>query len=254
MLYDEIQNIKQWSGPVLSIYLNTSRSSDRWKIEVKNEFRLLDTFMQKTADKGSYKEYEMLKERALETMNDYQPKMKRSFVAFITKEQKVVKNLQVPVETKFYYSEKSETYLLESLYAKTPASGVIHLQWDRVMVLHNVLGEIEEEVNYLFDIEKENWRQFIGLAYGGIISSSANHRDKYERRVKENQIRWLKEILPQIKQYAVEKKWDGIYLAGQKELISEAEKVLQLPIYNTIPQLLAGKNSAEILKILTEDN
>src|SRR5699024_12473396 len=77
----------------------------------------------------------------------------------------------------FDWSNKAVTDQWEELTKAYPSSGVILLQRDKVSLLDTQLGDLTGETYFEFNLENEDWTRYKGLAYGGITSSSANHRD-----------------------------------------------------------------------------
>src|SRR5699024_12312119 len=74
---------------------------------------------------------------------------------------------------------------------------------DALPISHR-LGELVDETHFEFDIESRHWKQYKGVAFGNIYSSSANHREKFNRRKRENQKRWFKQLIPLIEQHRSE--------------------------------------------------
>src|SRR5699024_3093714 len=105
---------------------------------------------------------------------------------------------QLPVENEFHWEPRPITDQLEELIEIYPRCGVILLQKEHVSIFDTNLGELTDESHYEFDVDHEDWKQYKGLAYGDVISSGASHRDKFNRRMRENQARWFKNLVPTI--------------------------------------------------------
>src|SRR5699024_12243191 len=95
---------------------------------------------------------------------------------------------------------------------------VILLQRDKVSLLDTQLGDLTGETYFEFNLENEDWTRYKGLAYGGITSSSANHRDQYNKRVKINEERCMKTLIPKLEKNMKHNNGEVLYLAGPEEL------------------------------------
>src|SRR5699024_12271202 len=96
-------------------------------------------------------------------------------------------------------------------------------------ILCAISGGSEQATPYTFDRENKHWKQYKAIASVAIISSSANPRDQYDQRLKENQPRWFKSIVPTIQKHAKTSEWEGVYLVGPTELTNEMEQLLHTP-------------------------
>src|SRR5699024_10815335 len=181
-------------------------------------------------------------------VRDIQRNLKSSLICFASEDTVLLYPVHFPVDNDFSWGDSANTKQLEELFKKYERTGVILLQAHSVTLITSTLGEIEDEVHYEMDFDTENWKQYKGLAYGAIISSSANHRDKFERRMKEKESRWYKSLAPTIRNYQNEKAWKSIYLVGPASLAESLRKQLNLKITMEIHRNLASKSSSDVLK------
>ena len=81
------------------------------------------------------------------------------------------------------------------------------------------------------------------------MSSGATHKDKFDSRMKENTVRWFRQVAPEIKKEAKNYQWEQVYLAGPPELTKEMKGLLShLNIVKVINQNYAGKAANEIVR------
>src|SRR5690625_4986324 len=184
-MMDEIKGLK---GHVLSVYLNTNPDSEDWKILLKNGLKRTTEYIQ-ASNPEQIKEFKGICKKVDQIIKDNQTSFLNSLVCFATSDQLFMHHLQITVENDFTWQEGSEIHQLENLIEQYSKNGVILLQRDKVTMISSLLGEMLDEVHYTFDLETEDWKQYKGMGFGSIYASSANHRDKYNRRLKENQSR-----------------------------------------------------------------
>lgn len=244
---DEIKReVKELNGDVLSIYLNTDPTSEAWKIRLKNGLRKTEEYAEQS-NPEKVKTYKTISKKVHQMILDHQNTLTNSVVCFATKENIVMNFFQIPVKNDFQFREGPATDQLNDLLKEYPRSGVILLQQNRVTLLTSFLGELIHETHYELDLESENWKEYKGLAYGNVYASGANHRDKFTRRLKENQYRWYKNIVPTIEKYAKNQAWKDIHLAGPAELTSEMRKMLNIKISAETTRNYSGKSAHAIL-------
>lgn len=249
-----MKEIKDLKGYVLSVYLNTNPDSEDWKILLKNGLKRTTEYI-KASNPEQLKQFQHICKKVDQTIKDNQTAFLNSLVCFASTEQLYIHHLQIPVQNDFTWEEKPETTQLEQLIDQYSKNGVILLQRDKVTMISSLLGEILDEVHYEFDLETEDWKQYKGMAFGNIYASSANHRDKYDRRLKVNQARWYKKIAPTIEQFARNHHWNGAHLAGPAYLTKEMQNNLKLNIIGETTRNYSGKSAHAILKntLLAED-
>src|SRR5699024_10082234 len=132
-----------------------------------------------------------------------------------------------------------------------PSSGVILLQRDKVSLLDTQLGDLTGETYFEFNLENEDWTRYKGLAYGGITSSSANHRDQYNKRVKINEERWIKTLITKLEKKMKHKNKESLYIACTEELKNIIKPKLNKKILGVVTSNYAVKSANDILtKIL----
>lgn len=103
------------------------------------------------------------------------------------------------------------------------------------------------------DVDTEDWVQYKGLAYGGIISSSANHRDKFDHRIEVQESRWYRAIAPKIAKMLKEKQVETIYLIGAKSLTDAfMSEVPKMKISDVVEHNYAGKPIQDMIRGVSE--
>lgn len=245
---DVIRNeINGLEGRVLTFYLNTDPTSEEWKIRLKNGLKRTEEY-HKVSNPDEVGTLAKIIKKVNVKVRDMQRNLATSLVCFASKDEVLLYPFHFPVENDFTWRAEAHTEQLEQLFEKFMRTGVILLQANSVTLITSTLGELEDEVHYEIDFSTESWKRYRGLAYGGIISSSANHRHKFERRMRENQARWYRSITPTIRNYAKEKAWKSIYLVGPATLTEGLRKQLNQKITAEINRNLASKSALDVLK------
>jgi len=245
---EQIHNdLKQLDGNVLTVYLNTNPGSEDWKIRLKNGLRKMKEYVE-ASNPEQVKELKKICKKTDQKIKDNQTAFTNSLICFAAAKRLYIYHLQVPVENDFQWNKGPATDQLNALFERYSKSGVVLLQRDKVTLLTSSLGELIHETHYEFDLEKEDWKQYKGLSFSNVYSSSANHRDKLDRRIKENQARWYKRIAPTIERYARSQKWRDVHLAGPAELTNEMKKQLKLRISGETTRNYSGKSAHAILE------
>lgn len=245
---DVIRNeINQLEGRVLSFYLNTDPTSEEWKIRLKNGLKRTEEYSKASNPDEAKKLARIIKEVNVK-VRDIQRNLKSSLICFASQDEVLLYRFNFLVENNFSWENEADTAQLDKLFDQYMRTGVILLQANSVTLITSGLGELEDEIHYEIDFDTEDWKQYKGLAYGSIISSSANHRDKFERRMHENQERWYRSITPIVRNYAKEKAWKSIYLVGPAKLTEGFRKQLNQKITEEINLNLASKSASEVLQ------
>lgn len=248
---EQINNdILNLDGPVLSVYLKTDPTNENWKIRLKNNLKRTEHFV-KSSQSDNINIYNEISKKVNQAIRDRAHELKHGVVCFANTENVLLYVLQIPVENQFDWSNKAVTDQWEELTKAYPSSGVILLQRDKVSLLDTQLGDLTGETYFEFNLENEDWTRYKGLAYGGITSSSANHRDQYNKRVKINEERWMKTLIPKLEKHMKHNNWEGLYLAGPAELTNIMKPKLNKKILGVVTSNYAGKSANDILtKIL----
>lgn len=240
------EDMKQMNGSVLSIYLNTNPGTEDWKIRLKNGLKKTAQYIA-ASNPEQVKQFSKIRNKVSVTIKNSQTSFTNSLICFASTDHLKIYHLQVPVENDFQWNVKPATEQLDSINKHFSKTGVILLQSDKVTLITSSLGELVHETHYELDLERENWKQYKGLAFGNIYASSANHRHKFNRRLKENQSRWYKEIAPTIERHAKQQKWKGVHLAGPADLTNDMKNLLNVDIIGETTRNYSGKSAHAVL-------
>ncbi len=240
------QTIKQLEGPVLTIYLNTNPTNENWKIRLKNGLKKTEEYID-VSNPEDVQQFADIRKRVDAQIKDDQTRFKNSLICFATKDEIVTYHFQFQVENDFQWDEKPATEQLNKLFEQYPKSGVVLLQRDQITLITSTLGEFVDEVSYELDLESRDWKQYKGLGYEGVRASSANHRDKFDQRVKENQERWFKSIVPIIERFSRTQGWSFTHLAGPAELTQQMHDLLNIKVTGETTRNYSGKSAQDIL-------
>jgi len=245
-LKDLRKKISQLDGPVLTIYLETDPNSEDWKIRLKNGIKRISEYV-KASQPNEHKPFLAIQKKVETAIFDHQRQLKHGLICFATSDELLLKQTQIPLDNEFHWEKEPVTKQLDNLFEKYPRTGIILVQRDRVALIDTLLAEVMGEAHYEFDLNTEDWRRYKCIAFGAIISSSANHRDKYDRRLKEHQARWFRGLVPIIEKHAKEFAWKNVYLAGPTELTNDMQAHLpRLNIIKVINQNYTGKSAHDI--------
>lgn len=240
------QTINKLEGPVLTIYLNTNPTNENWKIRLKNGLKKTEEYID-ASNPEDVKQFAAIRKRVDAQIKDDKTRFMNSLICFATKDEIFTYHFQFRVENDFQWSEKPATEQLDKLFEQYPKSGVILLQRDQISLITSSLGEVVDEIAYEFDLENEDWTQYKGLGFANVYASSANHRDKYDRRIKENQERWFKSIVPIIEKFSRNQEWKLIHLAGPAELTQQMRGLLNVEVTGETTRNYSGKSAQDIL-------
>lgn len=235
-------------GPVLTFYLQTSPQSDDWKIRLKNGLKRIGEYIQASRPE-EHPLFLSIKKKVEKAVLDLQRQFNQGLICFATKEEIILEPTQMPLENQFYWENEPVVKQLDELFKNYPRTGIILVQRNRITLIDTLLAEILNETNYELDIDTIHWRRYKGLSSGAIVSSGATHKDKFDSRMKENTVRWFRQVAPEIKKEAKNYQWEQVYLAGPPELTKEMKGLLShLNIVKVINQNYAGKAANEIVR------
>ncbi|MFE8702004.1 VLRF1 family aeRF1-type release factor [Cytobacillus sp. FJAT-54145] len=236
---------------VLSLYLHTDRSHPdqqrgEWKIALKNGFNKLEEYL----NVSSHEELNRLRSirsKLEKYMEGLERNLPRGIVIFASIDSNLWESfeLQVPVQTNFYWEERPVLQELQSLYKKYPLTGLVLMQQNQIKILSSVFTVLQDMETMEFDLESEDWRKHEGPSHmnaslGKGAVKSAAQVDHYQERVKMNQHRWLKSLGSILDKKAADHKWDKIILVGDKEeaellnssMNKQVDKIIQKNLLN----------------------
>lgn len=240
------KDFKQLSGPILSIYLNTDPTRSDWKIRLKNGLKKTKEYIE-ASDPEQLKVFSNISKQVERNIKDQQTSFANSFICFASSDQLFLYLLQVPVENDFQWKEKQADSQLYNLFKQYPKSGVILLQHDKITLITSLLGEVDKETHYLFDLKTNHWKQYKRFSIGYNHSGGSNPRDKYIRRFRENQARWYKSIIPTIEKYSRRERWENVYVAGPAELRKILKNHSSIKVTGETTRNFSGKPAHAIL-------
>lgn len=248
------QSINKLEGPVLTIYLNTNPTNENWKIRLKNGLKKTEEYID-ASNPEEVKQFAAISKQVDAQIYDDQTRFMNSLICFATKDEVVTYHFQFRVENDFQWTKEPATQQLDKLFDEYPKSGVVLLQQDKITLITSTLGELLDEVHYEFDLENEDWTQYKGLAYGNLYASGANHREQYDQRLKVNQERWFKSIVPIIEKFARNQEWKFVHLAGPAELTQQMNDLLNIKVTGETTRNYSGKSAQDILNktVITEE-
>lgn len=241
----------------LSIYLRTSLSSadqqkGEWKIRLKNGLKKLEEYIEASDNQPELKAFKKVKKEAENQILDLSTQLPNSIVFIGSSNGDFhIRKLQVPVENDFRWERHPVVDQLESLEEKYPLSGIVMIKKTDVHSVETSLGEVVEEKHYSWDIEQEDWKEYIG-ARPQAETGAALHREQYSERFDANQQRWYKKIAKKIEKEAKNRHWETIHVVGSPDQTSEFAKQLSVSDVLIVKKNLAKMKSHEIVKEVNE--
>lgn len=241
---------------VLSIYLNTDPSdpeqrNDAWKIHFKNGMKELEEMIPSSINKRELNLFKSIKKKLQKEIDANQMNLNKGIIIFASVDPELwsVHYVQVRVKTNFYWRKKPELEQFYYINKAYPNAGIILPALDEVRIIDTSMGVVNEELIYEFDSGSEQWRQKKGIAYGAIRSSGATHVDAFDNRIRENLLRFYKQMGTSIGSLAKEKEWKEIHVSGEAELANAIAKTLQKQPKSILHKNL---NNSETNKVLHE--
>src|SRR5699024_5663035 len=171
------QELDALDGHVLSVYLDTNPANEDWKIRLKNGLKKTAEYIQ-AANHEQTKQFNKIVKKVDQAILDKQRTMTNSLICFATGQQILLYQLQIPVENDFSWQEGPARTQFDELIDTYSRSGVLLVQNDKVTLLTTSLGELIDETHYESDLETEDWKQYRGVSFGNVHTSSAYHRDR----------------------------------------------------------------------------
>ncbi|VXC42067.1 conserved hypothetical protein [Bacillus sp. 349Y] len=240
---------------MLTVYLNTDRSDPdqqggEWKIALKNGFNRLEEYLESAPE-----EQERLKDlrpKVEEYVHSKERELPRSFIFFASRDSGIWEaiELQVPVETNFYWEEDPMLDDLKELQRAYPHTGLILIQQNQVKILTSAFGNLLSNESMEFDLDTDDWRKYEGPhhADASMGSSKSNQKEEFENRVKANQQRWWKSLASMLDKKAADEKWDRIVLVGNKEEAAVLEENMNKEVHDTIGKNLLNENEHHVIE------
>ncbi|GGG25294.1 VLRF1 family aeRF1-type release factor [Paenibacillus abyssi] len=238
---------------VLTIYLNTEPDSTQqsaWKIRLKNGLKRLREYTEAEGIQEQVDQFDKLQPQVEKWVDEQRNDLKKGLIlsACSSGELLFLDRVQIPVPNAFYWSEKPMLEDFEALLKQYPAMGIIQIGSENATVLDTCLGEILKETRYEWDIDQESWKEMRGLAHSNKQASSASHKDQFNKRLRVNRQRWLKDFCSILKSHERKNKWDEVVLTGETSLTSEMTKTLQPDSYRVLNKNLNGMPNPQVLK------
>ena len=243
---------------LLTIYLNTDRSDPdqqggEWKIALKNGFNRLEEYLESAPEEQ--KRLQIIRPKVENFVHSLERELPKSFIIFASADSGIWETfqLQVPVETNFYWEENPHLDQLKSLHQEYPYTGLVLLQQNQIKILTSAFGEIQSSEFMEFDLETDDWRKHEGPHHSDASMGSggkANQQEEFENRLKANQQRWWKSLGSILDKKAADGKWERIVLVGDKEEASVLEKSMNKEVYDTIEKNLLNENEHKVVEKL----
>lgn len=242
-----IKEAEVLEGPVLTFYLRTSPHNEEWKIVLKNGLNRTKEYVE-AANEEDVSLFERIRKEVERAVRDQQRHFKNGLIGVANSEHVQLLTTQPPVRDEFHWEAQAMLRQLKELTEAYPKTGLVFVQKEYIVLLDVLLGKLIEEDAYELNVDTNDWVRYKGLAYGGIISSSANHRDVFESRMKEHEKQWYRQVAPKVAKHAKDKGWEEVYIVGAKQLTDLfQQEVPKMNVTKVINHNYASKSSAEMI-------
>jgi hypothetical protein len=224
----ELINLTDEVG-VISVYVGITpdRAGDPkpgWPIEIRNQLRSL---VERAKEERGHEAWSALSARLEELDRDLERLLDasrhgrgRALFATVTDGRLVTTSMQIPFEDRAVLDRNPYVRPLVAALDEGRSAGIVALAKRGIRVLEWRLGEAEELERGEFTIGGRLWRQKSGPApaqpqdtrHGG------QRRDEFEERVDENRLRFVRERAREVAEFANDRGWDRLIVAGDPRL------------------------------------
>jgi len=255
----ELKNMEFEERCVLSLYLNTNpadpeQRNGAWKIHLKSGMKRLAEYLDASNDEEEIKLFKKTKEKVMKEIDANQNDFNKGVVIFAAEPSKLwsVHYVQVAVKTSFHWENHpvlEELYYMNKAY---PNSGIILPGQNAVRIIDTSMGFVNEELNYEFDAGKKQWEQKGEHIIGGLQSSGAVDADAFDDRLKENLLRFYKDMGATVDRLKKERKWEEIHVSGEAELANSFAQTLQVKPESCLHKNLNNRKADIVLQEVFE--
>ena len=253
-LVKQLQQVKDMYDEkgILTIYLSTDQTSNdqqkgEWKIRLKNGLKKLDEYNNLSSIENC-KTFKNVQRKALDAIKSIQLELPRGIVLVAFPNGDIyLKKLQLQVENEFHWEKKPITKQLEKIKSNYPKEGILFLQKENVYMIETSLAEVTQEYRFELEVESNDWKQYEGLAARERKASGASHRDKFDQRLDANKLRWYKQLSDEINGKIKQNSIENLYLVGEKEIVSEFQKMLNIKKVTVIQKNYANLTSKQMI-------
>ncbi|KSU61508.1 hypothetical protein AS034_14265 [[Bacillus] enclensis] len=257
---NKLENLSlQKPDKLLTVYLNTDRSDPdqqggEWKIALKNGFNSLVEYLESAPEERE--RLQAIRPKVENHILSRERELPRSFIIFASADSGIWETfeLQVPVETNFYWEEKPHLEQLKSLHDQYPQTGLILLQQNQIKILTSAFGQLQTSEFMEFDLDTEDWRRSEGPHHADVSMGSgggkSNQQDEFDERLKANQQRWWKSLGSILDKKAADENWEKIVLVGDKEEAAVLAENMNKDVHDTIQKNLLNENEHQVIEKL----
>ncbi|HWH14467.1 MAG TPA: VLRF1 family aeRF1-type release factor, partial [Miltoncostaeaceae bacterium] len=274
---------------VLSVYLDARPSRiaaqrPEWEVELRKGLgRLRD----RVKEEGDHAHWTAV-HTAMDALEDDltalvdQESPGRGRVLFAALSTGEVRTLRLQVELPDAVVLEERPYLTPLVAALDEAQpvGILNVSRDGVRVVDRAFGEAEDVEFFEFDADTSEWRRKRGtsghnpalgtpgtggMGGGGPATgpmyqqSGTDHRDRYNRKLEDHQVRFVKDVAPQVADMAREREWGYVVLVGDPRLTRPLEEGFPpnppfavLPVEGTVEWQPAHELAEHVLPHVTE--
>lgn len=234
---EQLKAVESDERCILSVYLNTNpadpeQRNGAWKIHLKNGMKRLSEYITTSSEEEEIKLFKKSRDKVMEEIEKNQNEFHKGLVIFVSEKIDLwsVHYVQVPVKTSFHWEKVPVLEELHYMNKAYPHSGIVLPSMDYVRILDTSMGFVNDEFVYEFDAGKKQWEKRGDHFVGGLQSAGATDADTFKDRVRENLLRFYKEMGATVGRIKKERKWQEIHVAGEAELANAfAETLPQKP-------------------------
>lgn len=235
-----VRELMNWTDEVGVISVYVGITPDRagepkpgWPIEIRNQLRAV---VERAKDERPHEQWTALRDRVeqlngtLERFLDASRHGRgRALFATVADDRVEMTSLQIPFADRAILDHNPYVRPLVAALDEGRPAGIVALAKRGIRVLEWRLGEAEEIERGEFTIGGRLWRKKSGPApaqpqdtrHGG------QRRDEFEERVDENRLRFVRERSREVADFANDRGWDRLLLAGDPRLTKPFADELQ---------------------------
>ncbi|MEN2767972.1 VLRF1 family aeRF1-type release factor [Ornithinibacillus xuwenensis] len=243
---------------VFSMYLNTDPSDPdqqggEWRIHLKNGLNSFENYLEAEGDSEELRNYRSIKSKVQQYVKECELNLAKSIVIFATPDEKIwfAERFQMPVETVFYWEETAKIDQLKEMYQQFPKTGIVLTQKEAIKVIDSELGRLKDTKMYLLDLETEDWKEQTSQENEQEpteLGGSHMKPDDFQQRFEANRYRLYKTFASKLDKLAKDKKWDCIYLVGDKVEAQDLMNNMNKPVTDIVNKNMLDHEEKKVME------
>ncbi len=203
---------------VVSLYTTMEPGTTAWQVRARNEIAALRRDLARHVDKDLAKlvlaRLDVLEPRIDQLLNPTEPGLGRALFAQVAGDEVRTLWVQLPVGDLAVLEPNAYLRPWVTAVEEGAPAGVVMVGRDGVRLVDCRYGLAEELEPIGFDLDTEDWRRKRGPATPGLSRRAVDQHDRFEQRIDEHLIRFLRTVAPRVAEQAEGNDWQAVLLAG----------------------------------------